>query len=88
MKRPRQRIKTPADVGLREVLYEFRRVGKHLRVIAIDPDTGIEVTMIGDRKAGVEELKRLAMRKLVYVMDKKGFTGRGRRRPGGWDELA
>jgi hypothetical protein len=84
-----KRLKTPADVGLREVLYEFRQVGKHLRIVAIDPDTGTEVTMIGDRKASMTELKRHAMRKLIYVMDKKGFTGRGRRRrPGELDELA
>ena len=37
---------TPKDVYLPEVLIEYRRVGKMLRVIAIDPITRIEVIMI------------------------------------------
>ena len=68
-------FKHPSEVGLREVLYEFRQVGKHVRVSAIDPDTGTEVIMVGDAKQGQEVLKRLAMRKLTYVLRKKGFSG-------------
>jgi len=34
------------DVYLPEILIETTRVGKSLRVIAIDPTTAIEVTMI------------------------------------------
>ena len=67
-----------SEIGLREVLFEFRKVGKYIRVSAIDPDSGTEVIMIGDPKQGQEVMKRLATRKLVYVMNKKGIRGRGR----------
>ena len=68
-----------SENGLREVLFEFRRVGASLRVCAIDPDTGTEVIMIGDPKQSVGVLKRFATRKLIYVMRKKGIKIRGRR---------
>lgn len=58
-------------VGLKQVLFEFVRVGQTVRVNAIDPETGIEVSMVGDAKAGVEVLKRLATRKLEYVIAKR-----------------
>lgn len=57
--------------GRREVLFEMRQIGSYMRVIAIDPVTGIEVTMVGDPAQGEETMKRLAMRKLFYVLDKK-----------------
>ena len=66
----------------REVLFEFQRFGPHsVRVSAIDGMTGIEITMVGDLRYGEEMLKRLAMRKLKYVMDKK------RRKDGPPDKL-
>ena len=69
---------TQRDVFLPEVLFEFRRVGKASRVVAIDPITNTEVTMVGDPKRGRETLKRLAARKLVYVLAKrpKGRAGK------------
>ena len=78
-----------SEIGLREVLFEFRKVGKYTRVSAIDPDSGTEVIMIGDPKQGQEVMKRLATRKLVYVMNKKGIRSRGRRwRLGDVNEIA
>ena len=71
--------------NLREVLFEFHQVGKHLRVNAIDPVSGTEVSMICDPKVGKESLKRLAMRKLIYVMERNAAKGK---RPGGIDERA
>jgi hypothetical protein len=61
----------PEDVYLKEVLFEFHQVGKVVRVNAIDPRTGTEVTMVGEPKYGQEALKRLATRKLRYVIAKK-----------------
>jgi hypothetical protein len=55
----------------REVLFEMTRVGNYVRVCAIDPVTRTEVTMVGDPAQGDETLKRLAMRKLFYVLEKK-----------------
>ncbi len=54
-----------------EVLIEIRRVGKAIRVNAIDPETAIEVSLVGDPKAGKEALKRAAVRKLAYVLAKR-----------------
>ena len=62
-----------AEVSIKEVLYEFRHVGSFVRVCAIDPDTRTEIIMVGDPKQGLEVLKRLAIRKLIYVMKKKRF---------------
>ena len=57
-------------VHLREVLFEFTRVGKSLRVAAIDPVPGTEVIMVGAPGYGHEMLKRIAARKLAYVIEK------------------
>ncbi|MCK5547021.1 MAG: hypothetical protein KAI27_06570 [Rhodospirillaceae bacterium] len=57
--------------GLSEVLFEFRPVGRILRVTAIDPKTGTEVIMVADPKYGEATIKRLAARKLAYVISKK-----------------
>jgi len=61
----------PEDVKLREVLFEFHQVGKAMRVTAIDPRTRIEIVMVGDPRYGEETLKRLAIRKLRYVIAKR-----------------
>jgi len=61
----------PEDVPLSEVLFEFHQVGKVVRVTAIDPRTGVEVVMVGAPKYGKETLKRLATRKLRYVLAKR-----------------
>ena len=63
--------KSSLPEGLTEVLFEFRPVGKILRVIALDPKTGIEVIMVADPRYGEEAIKRLAARKLAYVISKK-----------------
>jgi hypothetical protein len=55
----------------REVIFEFLRIGAALKVIAIDAESGIEATMVGDPNAGQETLRRLAKQKLDYVMSRK-----------------
>ncbi len=62
-------------VRLKQVLFEFVRVGHVVKVNAIDPETGIEVSMVGDAKASSETLKRLAARKLEYVLAKRRAEG-------------
>jgi len=58
-------------VYLPEVLFEIRKVGKTLRVVAIDPITQTEVTMIAPAKASKNDIQRVAARKLAYVISKK-----------------
>lgn len=53
-----------------EVLFEFQRLGHILRVVAIDPGTGTEVVMIADPRQSEITIKRLAARKLAYVLEK------------------
>ncbi|MCP5367388.1 MAG: hypothetical protein H6907_13815 [Hyphomicrobiales bacterium] len=57
-------------MGLREVLYEFRPSGAYVRVAAIDPHSNTEVTVVGDPRQGEAVLKRIALRKLIYVLAK------------------
>ena len=62
-----------ADKGiyLPEVLFEMRRVGRSVRVAAIDPITHTEVILVAPAKLRLNDMKRVAARKLVYVMSKK-----------------
>ena len=56
---------------LPEVLFEMRRVGRSVRVAAIDPITHTEVILVAPAKLSLNDMKRVAARKLVYVMSKK-----------------
>lgn len=62
---------TGKGVPFSEVLFEFQRIGQAVRVVAIDPASGTEVTMVGDARYGIESLKRAAARKLAYVIGKR-----------------
>jgi uncharacterized protein DUF6898 len=55
----------------REVLFEFVRVGNAVKVSAIDSATGMEVSIVGDPTVGEAALKRLAARKLDYVLARR-----------------
>ncbi|PPR70164.1 MAG: hypothetical protein CFH02_00196 [Alphaproteobacteria bacterium MarineAlpha3_Bin1] len=58
------------DVYLPEVLFEWRRVGKSLRVTAIDSITGTAFVMVAPAKATRKEIKQFAAMKLAYVLSK------------------
>lgn len=51
-------------------IIEFRQVGGIMKVSAIDPETGMEVSMPVSPKITREEMIRLAVRKLEYVLSK------------------
>ncbi|MBC7952513.1 MAG: hypothetical protein H7Z12_11935 [Rhodospirillaceae bacterium] len=55
----------------REVLFEFRQIGAYVKVSAIDCLTGLEVSIVGDVKAGEVRLKQTALKKLEYVLAKQ-----------------
>ena len=59
------------SIYLPEVLFEMRRVGRSVRVAAIDPITHTEVILVAPAKLSLNDMKRVAARKLVYVMSKK-----------------
>jgi hypothetical protein len=54
-----------------EVLYEFVRLGAYVKVTAIDPQTGIEASVVGPPSAGESGLKALALRKLQMQLSKR-----------------
>ncbi|MGO8914848.1 MAG: DUF6898 family protein [Stellaceae bacterium] len=57
--------------GRREVIFEFIRIGGTVKVTAVDAATGIEASIVGTPAAGQTALKRLARRKLDYVMARR-----------------
>ena len=56
--------------GSNEVLIEIQQIGNAVKVAAIDPETLIEVSIVGSPSAGEEALKRVAVRKLAFVLEK------------------
>ncbi|HTH16484.1 MAG TPA: hypothetical protein VL974_07520 [Magnetospirillum sp.] len=58
----------------REVFFEFHRIGNFVKVSAIDAETGLEVSIVGDAAASEAMLKRTALKKLEYVLAKQAGT--------------
>lgn len=56
----------------REIILEFAQVGQVMRVSALDAESLTEVSIQGPVSAGQEMLKRNALRRLEYVLKKKG----------------
>ena len=59
------------EINLPEVLFEFVQQGNYVKVMAVDPQTGTEVSIVGDRRAGRATLERVAIQKLKYILGKK-----------------
>ncbi len=57
----------------REVIIEFIPVGHYVKVSAMDTKTLTEVVIQGPASASEEILTRNAMRRLEYVLKKKGL---------------
>ena len=57
----------------REVIIEFANIGKIVRVSAMDSATLTEISIQGPASAGEETLKRNAIKRLEYVLRKKGL---------------
>jgi hypothetical protein len=53
-----------ADLTDSEVLFEFRQVGRQMRVAAIDTKTGTEVVIITPTSASQYQMQQLALAKL------------------------
>jgi hypothetical protein len=69
-----------AQETLNEVLFEFVPQGRFVKVIALDPISKVEVTVVGDRMARAETLQRIAVNKLRYVLTKRAEAARNQRR--------
>ena len=57
----------------REVLLEFVPMGTIVKVTAFDTQSMTEVSIQGPKTAGEEALKHNALRRLEYVLKKKGI---------------
>lgn len=57
-----------------EVLIEILQVGNAVKVIAVDPETGVEVSIVGSPSMSEEILKRNAVKKLQYVLEKQNAS--------------
>jgi len=53
---------------------EYHQQGSYIKVTAIDPDTGTEVSIVGDAKASQDELNRLVIRKLEWKLGRDKST--------------
>ena len=61
---------------MEEVILEFIVYGSYVKVSAVDPVTGTEVSIVGDRKAEQSYLESVATKKLVMVLNKNARVGR------------
>jgi hypothetical protein len=52
-----------------EIYFEFIPAGAYIKVVAIDADTGVEVSIVGARAADQATLERAALAKLRYVLE-------------------
>ena len=59
------------DLNENRVIIEFIRVGSYVKVSAVDPLSMVEVSVVGNPASGEAMLKRTAIRKLKYVLEKK-----------------
>ena len=57
----------------REIIIEFYPVGQLVKVSAMDTKTLTEISIQGPASAGEETLQNNALRRLEYVLRKKGL---------------
>ena len=53
---------------LEEVLFEFVIEGNFVKVMAVDPLTGTEVSIVGARRTSKSTLEKIATNKLIWVL--------------------
>ena len=56
---------------VQEVLFEFVITGNYVKVIAVDPNSNTEISIVGDRRLSKTVLQRNAIKKLLYVIEKR-----------------
>ncbi len=58
-----------------DVIIEFHQVGAYVKVSAVDTATYTEVSIVGDPTRSEDALKRAAVRKLEYVLERDRKAG-------------
>jgi len=56
----------------REIIIEFHPVGNYMKVSAMDVETLTEISVQGPSQGAKETLKKNALKRLEYVLKKKG----------------
>ena len=56
---------------LEEILFEFVIEGNFVKVMAVDPLTGTEISIVGDRRTSKSTLENIATKKLIWVLKRK-----------------
>lgn len=62
----------PQEAMPHEVLFEFHRIGAFTKVMAIDAQSGVEVSIVGPTGSSEAVLRANALRKLEAVMRRMG----------------
>ena len=55
----------------KEYLLEFHWMGAYVKVSVIDPTTNIEASIVGDSRTTKQDLEKIAIKKLEYVIKKQ-----------------
>ncbi len=58
-----------------DVIIEFYQVGAYVKVTAVDTATYTEVSIVGDPTRSEDALKRAAIRKLEYILERDRKAG-------------
>ena len=69
----KERMKYDGPLKNREIIIEFFPIGRLVKVTAMDTATLIEVSIQGPKSAGEEVLKLNGLKRLEYVLKKKGI---------------
>lgn len=59
-----------STVSSQEILYQIVAVGNAVKITAVDPETGTEVSVAAPRNTPLPSLKAAAVKKLAYVINK------------------
>jgi hypothetical protein len=57
----------------REIIFEFFPIGPYIKVTAMDVATLTEISISGPKSAGEAVLQQNALKRLAFVMKKKGL---------------
>jgi len=55
-----------------DILFEMTAIGNSVKVTAIEAATGLEAVVIVPTSTSKEQMKKMAMNKLLYMKKKKG----------------
>ncbi|MBX3488094.1 serine hydroxymethyltransferase [Parvibaculum sp.] len=70
----------------REVIFEFTPIGTSVKVTALDVTTDLEVSVVAPSSASRNELERIALQKLRYMLNRQGETDSDAKKPGDREE--